>query len=66
LQARRPDDGTWHEAWTVREAKTRGFDREGSYHRLSDTDPRSVLAHDCAELTDIAAAAARGLSEAPV
>ncbi|MFJ9928514.1 MULTISPECIES: maleylpyruvate isomerase N-terminal domain-containing protein [Streptomyces] len=85
VQARRPDDGTWCEAWTVRDVlihqaanaeelgrvlkaflagtpvETRGFDREAPYHRLSATDLWSAFLRNCAELTDIAAAAARDL-----
>ncbi|MEV6839653.1 maleylpyruvate isomerase N-terminal domain-containing protein [Streptomyces sp. NPDC051133] len=86
VQGRRPDDGTWCEAWTVRDVlvhqtgnaeelarvlkaflagspvQTRGFEREDPYRRMSDSDLWAAFMDRCAQLTEIAAAAAQDLS----
>ncbi|MFJ8158283.1 maleylpyruvate isomerase N-terminal domain-containing protein [Streptomyces sp. NPDC094468] len=86
VQAGRPDDGTWCEAWSVRDVlvhqagnaeelarvlqaflagapvRTRGFDREEPYRRLSDTELWAAFLSRCEKLTEVAAAAAQDLS----
>ncbi|MFJ8493164.1 maleylpyruvate isomerase N-terminal domain-containing protein [Streptomyces sp. NPDC094038] len=85
VQGRRPDDGTWCEAWSVRDVlvhqtgnaeelarvlqafldgapvRTRGFDREEPYRRLSDTELWAAFLSRCEKLTEVAEAAARDL-----
>lgn len=86
VQARRPDDGTWCEAWTVRDVlvhqagnaeelarvlqafldgtpvRTRGFDRDAPYRRMSDSELWAAFMNRCEQLAETASAAAQDLA----